>query len=152
MKRYDKLIFVSASDTCRGPMAQAIMKSKFLMGPLSIESRGLVVLFPEPINQKAEAVLISNGLSMKDYQSKGLSETDFSETCLILTMETQQKNKILEEYENAVNVYTFAEYLKFEGAIKEPVGGALVDYGECYEVLEILVKRLVILLNEEEIT
>ena len=48
MKKYDRLIFVSNSDTCRGPMAEAILKSKFLLSELEVESRGLVVLFPEP--------------------------------------------------------------------------------------------------------
>ena len=57
MKKYDRLIFVSNSDTCRGPMAEAILKSKFLLSELEVESRGLVVLFPEPVNQKAEAIL-----------------------------------------------------------------------------------------------
>lgn len=40
MKRYDKLIFVSNTDTCLGPMAKFIMKSKFLLEDLEIESRG----------------------------------------------------------------------------------------------------------------
>ena len=44
MKKYDRLIFVSNSDTCRGPMAEAILKSKFLLSELEVESRGLVVL------------------------------------------------------------------------------------------------------------
>ena len=61
MKKYDRLIFVSNSDTCRGPMAEAILKSKFLLSELEVESRGLVVLFPEPVNQKAEAILASHG-------------------------------------------------------------------------------------------
>ena len=40
MKKYDRLIFVSNSDTCRGPMAEAILKSKFLLSELEVESRG----------------------------------------------------------------------------------------------------------------
>ena len=55
MKRYDKLIFATNSDTSVGPMAQAIMQSKYLLDVLDIESKGMVVLFPEPINPKAEA-------------------------------------------------------------------------------------------------
>lgn len=151
MKRYDKLLFVSSSDTCRGPMAEAIMKSKFLLAPLKVESRGLVVLFPEPMNQKAEAVLVSNGLNIKGHTSVALTEKDFSERCLVLTMESQQKNKIISEYNNACNVYSIGEYLKVDGAVKAPVGGALVDYGECFEILDVLIKRLVVVLNEEEL-
>ena len=67
MKKYDRLIFVSNSDTCRGPMAEAILKSKFLLSELEVESRGLVVLFPEPVNQKAEAILASHWLTMRSY-------------------------------------------------------------------------------------
>ena len=56
MKRYNKLIFVDDDDNSRAPMAKIIMRSKYLLGPMEVESRGLVVLFPEPMNQKAEAV------------------------------------------------------------------------------------------------
>ena len=53
--RYKKLIFVDTNDNCRAPMAEMILKRKFLTNPLTIESRGMVVLFPEPLNPKAEA-------------------------------------------------------------------------------------------------
>ncbi len=65
MKQYDRIIFVDSDDTTRAPMAKVIMKSKFLLASMEICSRGLVVLFPEPMNQKAEAVLISNGYDTK---------------------------------------------------------------------------------------
>ena len=69
MKHYNRLIFVDADDTSRAPMAKVIMKTKQLFRPIEIDSRGLVVLFPQPINQKAEAVLISNGYTAKDHAS-----------------------------------------------------------------------------------
>ena len=47
--RYKKLIFVDTNDNCRAPMAEMILKRKFLTNPLTIESRGMVVLFPEPL-------------------------------------------------------------------------------------------------------
>lgn len=45
MKKYDRLIFVSNSDTCRGPMAEAILKSKFLLSELEVESEDLSCSF-----------------------------------------------------------------------------------------------------------
>lgn len=151
MKRYDKLIFVSNSDTCRSPMAEAIMKSKFLLEDLLIESKGLIVLFPEPVNQKAEAVLISNGLSMKDHAATVLTQGDFDERTLILVMDAWEKNKIYEEHENAFNVHLLTEYVGFKGDILNPVGGSLVEYGECFELLKKIISKLVIVLNEEEL-
>ena len=105
MKKYDRLIFVSNSDTCRGPMAEAILKSKFLLSELEVESRGLVVLFPEPVNQKAEAILASHGLTMKDHTAKMLEQEDFDERTLILVMEDALKQRIFQEHENVQNTW-----------------------------------------------
>lgn len=153
MKRYDRLIFVSNSDTSVGPMAEAILQSKFLLEELVITSKGLVVLFPEPINPKAEAVLVSNGLSMKDHMSDPLEQEDLDDRTLILTLNAALRQKVLKEfepqYENLVRVLT--EYVGAEGEITNPYGGSLADYGMCYEELEVLISRLVVQLNEEEL-
>ncbi len=151
MKKYDRLIFVSNSDTCRGPMAEAILKSKFLLSELEVESRGLVVLFPEPINQKAEAILASHGLTMKDHTAKMLEQEDFDERTLILVMEDALKQRIFQEHENVQNTWQLSEYIKEETDVTEPVGGSLADYGACYELLDCMISSLVVVLNEEEL-
>ena len=61
---------MDADDTARAPMAKAILQSKELPWPMEIGSRGLVVLFPQPVNQKVEAVLARNGLSAKDHTGR----------------------------------------------------------------------------------
>ena len=151
MKKYDRLIFVSNSDTCRGPMADAILKSKFLLSELEVESRGLVVLFPEPVNQKAEAILASHGLTMKDHTAKMLEQEDFDERTLILVMEDALKQRIFQEHENVQNTWQLSEYIKEETDVTEPVGGSLADYGACYELLDSMISSLVVVLNEEEL-
>ena len=151
MKKYDRLIFVSNSDTCRGPMAEAILKSKFLLSELEVESRGLVVLFPEPVNQKAEAILASHGLTMKDHTAKMLEQEDFDERTLILVMEDALKQRIFQEHENVQNSWQLSEYIKEETDVTEPVGGSLADYGACYELLDCMISSLVVVLNEEEL-
>ena len=151
MKKYDRLIFVSNSDTCRGPMAEAILKSKFLLSELEVESRGLVVLFPEPVNQKAEAILASHGLTMKDHTAKMLEQEDFDERTLILVMEDALKQRIFQEHENVQNTWQLSEYIKEETDVTEPVGGSLADYGACYELLDCMFSSLVVVLNEEEL-
>lgn len=151
MKKYDRLIFVSNSDTCRGPMAEAILKSKFLLSELEVESRGLVVLFPEPVNQKAEAILASHGLTMKDHTAKMLEQEDFDERTLILVMEDALKQRIFQEHENVQSTWQLSEYIKEETDVTEPVGGSLADYGACYELLDSMISSLVVVLNEEEL-
>lgn len=152
MKQYRKIIFVCENGTTRAPMAEAIMKEYTLKYPVEIESRGLVVLFPEPLNQKAEAVLISNGINMDDKMSQQIEESDLQEANLILTMEAAQKEKIFEEYQEAVqaDVEVLTELVGDELEILNPYGGTLQSYGLCYETLNKTIQKLVKLINEGE--
>ncbi len=152
MKQYSKIIFVCESGTSRAPMAEAIMKEYIIKYPVEIESRGLVVLFPEPLNQKAEAILISNGINMPEKMSRQLEEEDLSPENLLLTFEAAQKEKILEDFAEAAhaNVEVLTELVGDELEILNPYGGTLQSYGLCYETLNKTVQKLVNLINEAE--
>ena len=152
MKQYNRILFVADCGNCRAPMAEGILNECALKFPATIESRGLVVLFPEPLNQKAEAVMISNGINLEGYMSSQLLEEDFAEDSLVLVMERTQLEKILEKYENASteNVYVLTELVGDELEILDPYGGSLQAYGLCYETLRKTILKLVNLLNEGE--
>lgn len=151
MGYYNKIVFVSSSDTCRGPMAAGIMKSMLVKKPIEIRSRGMVVLFPEPPNQKAVAIMKSNKLSIDGHMSSQLTEEDLAEDCLVLVMEEQQKQKILESHENLHNVFTIGEAVGEEGDLLDAYGGDLKEYGGCFENIYALVEKLVEIINREEI-
>ena len=148
---YTKIIFVAQTGTCREAMAAGIMADFTLRNPVEILSRGLVVQFREPMNQKAEAVLISNGINVENFISQQLTEEDF-EGALVLTMEAVQRERILEQFENAnpEDVQVLTEYVGDELEILDPYGGALPAYGLCYETLRKSIKKLVKKLNGGE--
>ncbi len=152
MKRYRKIIFVCENGTTRAPMAEAILKEYKLKYSVEIESRGLIVLFPEPLNQKVEAVLISNGINLTDKMSCQIELEDLVQDHLILTMEAAQKQKILEEYgqEAHADVEVLTELVGDELEILNPYGGTLQSYGLCYETLNKTIRKLVNLINEGE--
>ena len=152
MKHYDKLIFVSESDTATGPMAEAILQREFLLEDILIVSKGLVVLFPEPVNPKAEAVLVSHSLSMKDHISEQLTDDDFDDRTLILTIDSQQMARLLKDYESAKNVFALSDYIQAEEEVQDPYGGSLADYNRCFEMLNEQVLRLASILSAEEMT
>ena len=152
MKHYDKLIFVSESDTATGPMAEAILQREFLLEDILIVSKGLVVLFPEPVNPKAEAVLVSHSLSMKDHISEQLTDDDFDDRTLILTIDSQQMARLLKDYESAKNVFALSDYIQAEEEVQDPYGGSLADYNRCFEMLNEQVLRLAFILSAEEMT
>lgn len=152
MKKYSKIILVCDSGTARAPMAEGIMNEYTLKEPMEIESRGLVVPFPEPVNQKAEAVLISNGITPRARMSKQLEEDDLLPEHLVIVMEAVQKQKILQDYEQGreTDIEVLTELVGDELEIINPYGGALQAYGLCYETLNKTIKKLVTLINEGE--
>lgn len=147
MGKYQKLIFVCTGNTCRSPMAEAIFKSLEKVSNIKVISRGLVVLFSEPINPKAEIVLNKHDLELSNHVAKGLKASDIDEQTLILTMTANQKKKIYEDYPTAKEVFMIKEFAGENGDVIDPYGGSLVEYEECYIELARLVKKTVYKLN-----
>ena len=144
---YRKIIFLSNTDTSRGPMAAELLRHQDLEQEYAVDSRGLIVLFPEPVNQKAEAIMKSGQMTLEGHSSVAFTEDDIHEDTLILTMDESQKNKVLSEYENVKNVYTLNEFLEDDTRIPNPYGQPLTAYGECYEILMKLIEKLTNKLN-----
>ena len=130
-------------------MAEYIMRKKFPIEGLEIRSRGLVVLFAEPMNPKAEIILGKRGIITKGHKSVALRNDEIGENTLILTMDSQQKAKVIRNYTRAKNVYLFSEYIGLDGSLVNPYGGNLEEYDKCYEAIEGMIKLLVIKLKEE---
>ena len=84
--------------------------------------------------------------------SQQLTEEDLTEDAMVVTMEAVQRDRILEQYENAIteNIHVLTEYVGDELEILDPYGGALPAYGLCYETLRKSIKKLVKKLNEDE--
>lgn len=150
MVKYEKIIFVCTGNTCRSPMAETIYHQFETNSKLKVLSRGLVVLFPEPVNPKANIVLHNHGLSLDEHVSTQLDVQDMSEETLVLTMTEKQRNTIREDYGFFDNVYTIKEFVGESGDVTDPYGATLVEYEDCYVELARLVKKTVYKLNEEE--
>lgn len=149
MEKLERIIFVGRSGTCREPMAKGILQDISLKNEVEILTRGLVVSFPEPMNGKAEAVLISNGISLENFVSQQLTDEDITENTLIFTMEEKQRQKVLAHYKNTnvENVYVLTNFVGDELEILDPYGGQLQSYGLCYETLRKSIKKLAKILN-----
>lgn len=148
MRRYNKIMFVCTDNTAQSLMAEMICKNMITEEEVQILSRGLVVLFPEPANPKAEVVLINHGISMEERMSVQLKQSDLDEETLVLTMTEGQKEQITRDYDVVTNIYTLKSFIDEEGDVLDPYGGTLVEYEECYVELSRLIKKIVIKLKK----
>ena len=146
-QKYHRIVFVSGTDTCRGPMAAEMLREKELKQEYVIDSRGMVVLFPEPANQKAEAVMKSMQMTLENHTACAFSESDVGEDILLLTFEEKDKEKIISKYGDYGNVYTLYEFIGESTEVEDPYGKALQAYGECLEKIAELTNKLAEKLN-----
>ncbi len=147
--KYEKIIFVSKDGTFRAPIAAAVMR-KHIKQSVIVEAKGLVVLFPEPINPKGVTTAISGGYNPRETVSVMLSEEDYNIKTLILVMTEKIKQQIYDNYKTAVNVYSLKEFAGGQGDIETPFGRNMEEYGECFAQLEEWVIKAAELLNSDE--
>ena len=149
LQKYRRVLFVSQSDNSRGPMAAELLRNESLEQEYVIGSRGMVVLFPEPANQKAEAIMRSRQMTLAEHEATQLCEEDLDDDTLIFTFEEAQKWKIVSDYENVKHVYTLGEYIDDDRVVGSSHGQPLNVYGENFELLRELIHKLAERLNEE---
>ena len=134
MSAVKRVIFVCTDNTCLSNMAAAVFEGVRGEREIEVMSRGLVVLFPEPINQKAVAILTSHRLVLLADEAKPLESTDFIPGTLVLTMTGTEREQVKERFPDMPNIYTLREFAGRDGDITEPLGGTLADTGPAMSI------------------
>ena len=136
MREYAKILVISKTDTCIGPMAAATLRRALTNEDVIVASRGARVLFPEPINEKAEAVMIGNGHKMEGYNAAALTEDDIDDDTMLIAMSEDEYRIIAERFHQPEHLYLLAGLIGEDVVLPEPYGQELVAYGQCYETIE----------------
>lgn len=155
--KFDRVIFVGEDNTCRSPMAETIFRSMFDKDKTECEimSRGLVVLFDEPYNQKTEMILYNHGLETKEKVAIQLEPEELKGNVLVLTMTFTDKLKIIEDFDFHGEVYTLKEYIGNDDELLDPYGEEIDIYEACYQDMFAViqeVKTKIETVDSEEIT
>lgn len=141
-----KLIFVCTENTCQSPMAETIFKHIDHDLDLEVFSRGLVVLFPEPVNPKTEKVLGTHGMLVENHVTRQFKAEEVDSQTLILTMTVMQKRRLATDFFINDNVYTIREFAGIHGDIADPYGKGIEEYETCftelYELMDKVIYRL----------
>ena len=145
MNTYSNIIFVCMGNTCRSPMAATIMANELRnlgIEHMSVESRGLVVLFPEPYNPKAVAVAARHGMIIPSNEACQITNKDFGKDTLVLVMNQPMKAKVYASFDRAINVYTIGEFTgDMEADVEDPYGKGVEEYDRCFMQLQNMIEK-----------
>lgn len=137
-----KILFVCTGNTCRSPMAAAVLQNK-KMEKVQVKSAGIFAIPGSDASPYAKQVLNENGINL-EHVSTPLTEKEVEWANLILTMTKSHKQYIIEQFEEAKDkTYTFKEYAdEGEKDVFDPFGGSLDTYRRTYEEITALVEKL----------
>lgn len=137
------IYFVCTGNTCRSPMAEAILKSRNLK-EIEVKSAGLFAMPGSPISQNTKSVLNEQNIDY-DHTAKTVNLEDLQWANLILTMTSGHKESLLQKFpQMADKTFTFKEYVKGNDDLDvfDPFGGDISTYRETFKELSKLMDAL----------
>ena len=144
-----RVTFVCTGNTCRSPMAEALLKKKCESENLDIEvlSRGTSVHTMDVINPKSLEALKNVDINNFSHTAQQINSDDVKNSDIVLTMTYNQKKELLRLYpEQKYKIFTLSEYvLDTIEDITDPYGKSQIFYNFCLEEIG----KLIELLGEE---
>lgn len=142
-----RILFVCTGNTCRSPMAEAILKSMNVPG-VEVKSAGVFAVDGSAASLHSQQVLEEESITHS--HSSSLLTTEAAEwATYILTMTSGHKQTVISMYPDAGRkTFTLKEFAGEEENrdIIDPFGGSLetyrTTYKEIYENIEKIVEKL----------
>ncbi len=125
------VIFVCTGNTCRSPMAEALLRKKNT--DHNVSSAGLSVLFAAPAAENAKTIMQEYGCDLSDHRSRQLTAEIVADADLILTMTEAHKKLVCAFFPDATDkTQTLGGFAGHPGQdVADPFGGDVDIYRAC---------------------
>jgi protein arginine phosphatase len=137
-----RVLFVCTGNTCRSPMAEAILKNKNHEG-VEVRSAGVYAMDGASASSNSITVMNENNIT-HNHQSSLLTHADVEWATVILAMTLSHKQAIISNYPQAASkTFTLKAFAGEDGYpdVSDPYGGDVDVYRATFAELEQLIDK-----------
>ena len=143
-----KIVMVCTGNTCRSPMAEALMRDAFSkrgIDGVTVTSAGLYCKAGMPASRHAVEVMAEYGIDLSGHLSRAFEDID-SSGGLILCM-TRAHADAVRRLVDGADVHTITAYAGLAGDVDDPFGGDKSSYRKTAALIKDMVERIVVKLG-----